>query len=118
MSVPMERTERCSKLFVEHFRSSGCHVTPVHFYSPIPNTAELADEIWTLKIGGDVNYLVSEVIARLKPGVIVHLHDICLPIEPPRESVVGGRRFWSEQDRLHAFLAFNGAFEVLCAESH
>ena len=76
------------------------------------------DSSHTIKIGGDVNYLWLEVVPRLKPGVIVHLHDIFLPIEQPREWVVGGLRFWSEQDLLHAFLAFNGAFEVLCANTY
>ena len=37
------------------------------------------DSSHTLKIGGDVNYLWLEVIPSLKPGVIVHLHDIFLP---------------------------------------
>jgi hypothetical protein len=35
--------------FSKYFRvweSSGFHVTRVHFYSPIPNTAELTDDIW------------------------------------------------------------------------
>ena len=34
-----------------------------------------------VKIGGDVNYLFLEVLPRLKPGVIVHVHDIFLPFE-------------------------------------
>ena len=37
------------------------------------------DSSHTVKIGGDVNYLFLEVLPRLKPGVIVHVHDIfCL----------------------------------------
>ena len=33
------------KLF-EYFQSKGLHVLPVHFYMPIPNTAELPAELW------------------------------------------------------------------------
>src|SRR4030095_2015495 len=35
--------------FAKYFRvwqASGIHVTPVHFYSPIPNTAELGADLW------------------------------------------------------------------------
>jgi hypothetical protein len=35
--------------FSKYFRiweASGFHVTPVHFYSPIPNTAELGADVW------------------------------------------------------------------------
>jgi predicted O-methyltransferase YrrM len=37
------------------------------------------DSSHTVKIGGDVNYLFLEVLPRLEPGVIVHIHDIFLP---------------------------------------
>ena len=30
--------------------------------------------------GGDVLYLYLEVLPRLKPGVIIHIHDIYFPI--------------------------------------
>ena len=39
------------------------------------------DSSHTVKIGGDVNYLFLEVLPRLEPGVIVHIHDIFLPFE-------------------------------------
>ena len=38
------------------------------------------DSSHTVKIGGDVNYLFLEVLPRLKPGVIVHVHDIFFPL--------------------------------------
>ncbi|CEF48825.1 unnamed protein product [uncultured bacterium] len=69
------------------------------------------------KIGGDVNYLFLEVLPRLKPGVIVHVHDIFLPIEYRRDWVIDEFRFWTEQYLLQAFLAFNSEFEVLMANS-
>ena len=39
------------------------------------------DSSHTVKIGGDVNYLFLEVLPRLEPGVIVHIHDIFLPFD-------------------------------------
>ena len=48
------------------------------------------DSSHTVKIGGDVNYLFLEVLPRLKPGVIVHIHDIFLPFEYRRDWIIGG----------------------------
>jgi predicted O-methyltransferase YrrM len=76
------------------------------------------DSSHVLKIGGDVSHLLLEVLPRLKPGVVVHLHDIFLPRPQPREWVLDQQRFWCEQDLLQAFLAFNGAFEVLLSNAY
>ncbi|HWG97177.1 MAG TPA: class I SAM-dependent methyltransferase [Nitrospira sp.] len=73
------------------------------------------DSSHVLKIGSDVQFLFLEVLPRLKPGVIVHVHDIFLPQSYPRKWVVDELRFWNEQYLLQAFLAFNSAFEVLWA---
>ena len=71
------------------------------------------DSSHTVKIGGDVNYLFLEVLPRLNPGVIVHVHDIFLPFECRRDWVLDEFRFWTEQYLLQAFLTFNSEFEVL-----
>ena len=76
------------------------------------------DSSHTVKIGGDVNYLFLEVLPRLKPGVIVHVHDIFLPFDYRRDWVMDEFRFWSEQYLLQAFLTFNSEFEVLIANSY
>jgi Methyltransferase domain len=76
------------------------------------------DSSHTVKIGGDVNYLFLEVLPRLEPGVIVHIHDIFFPFEYRRDWVMNEFRFWSEQYLLQAFLTFNSEFEVLIANSY
>lgn len=76
------------------------------------------DSSHTVKIGGDVNYLFLEVLPRLKPGVIVHVHDIFLPFEYRRDWVMDEFRFWTEQYLLQAFLTFNSEFEILLANSY
>jgi predicted O-methyltransferase YrrM len=65
------------------------------------------------RIGGDVNYLFLEVLPRLKPGVIVHVHDIFLPFEYPEDWVVGMGRSFNEQYLLQALLTHNPRFELL-----
>jgi methyltransferase family protein len=76
------------------------------------------DTSHVVKIGGDVNFLFLEVLPRLKPGVIVHLHDIFLPFEYPRDWVIAEHRFWTEQYLLQAFLTFNSEFEVMVSAGY
>jgi hypothetical protein len=76
------------------------------------------DSSHTVKIGGDVNYLFLKVLPRLKPGVIVHIHDIFFPFDYRRDWVMDEFRFWTEQYLLQAFLSFNSEFEVLMGNSY
>lgn len=73
------------------------------------------DTTHTVKVGSDVNRIVLDFLPRLRPGVVVHFHDIFLPWEYPREFMEERRFFWAEQYLLQAFLAFNDKFEVLLA---
>lgn len=70
------------------------------------------------KTGSDVNYLVFEVIPRLPPGVLVHVHDIFLPVEYPFQWVVENNRSWNEQYLLQAYLMFNPKARVLFGTSY
>ena len=76
------------------------------------------DTSHVVKTGGDVNYLFLEILPRLKPGVIVHVHDIFFPFDYPRAWVVDQRRFWTEQYLLQAFLIFNSQFEVIISSGY
>jgi hypothetical protein len=60
--------------------------------------------------GSDVTVFFLEILPRLKPGVIVHIHDIYLP-----DDYISGhlRRLWNEQYLLAVALLFGTAFEVL-----
>jgi len=70
------------------------------------------------KIGSEVNFLYLEVLPRLRPGVIVQIHDIFLPREYPKEWIEGTRYFFNEQYLVQAFLAFNQAFEVIFSTAY
>lgn len=67
------------------------------------------------KVGSDVNYLFFEVLPRLKKGVLVHIHDIFLPDEYPKNWVIEQGRNWNEQYLFRAFMQFNSDWEVLWA---
>lgn len=71
------------------------------------------DSSHTVKIGGDVVYEILEIIPRLKKGVLIHIHDIFMPWEYPKNWVKNRHIFWTEQYLLQAFLAFNRNFEIL-----
>jgi predicted O-methyltransferase YrrM len=73
------------------------------------------DSSHVVRMGGDVTFLQLEVLPRLKPGCLVHFHDILLPGHYWKDWVVGRRYYWTEQYLLHAFLLFNREFTVLWA---
>jgi len=76
------------------------------------------DSSHVVKCGGDVNYLLLEVLPRLSPGVLVHFHDIFLPWEFPKAWILEKRLFWTEQYLLQAFLTYNSEFKVLFANNY
>jgi hypothetical protein len=76
------------------------------------------DSSHVVKTGGDVNYLFLEVFPRLRPGVVVHVHDIFLPQEFPKAWIQDLHLFWTEQYLLQAFLTYNSDFEVLFANAY
>jgi hypothetical protein len=76
------------------------------------------DSSHVLKMGSDVQYEYLEVLTRLQPGVLVHVHDIYLPATYPRPVMMDHHHFWNEQDVLQAFLIGNAHYEVLLAAHH
>ena len=76
------------------------------------------DSSHVLRIGSDVQYEFLEILPRLRPGVLVHVHDIFLPGEYPRDWVLGPEhRFWNEQYLLQAYLIGNARTEVVWGSS-
>jgi hypothetical protein len=65
------------------------------------------------KTGSDVNFLVFEVLPRLKPGVIIHIHDIPLPEDYSKHWVLAENRSWNELYLVRALLMYSTAFRVL-----
>ena len=63
--------------------------------------------------GSDVVYEITKILPELKPGVIVHVHDICLPFETAWDWTFKDYRFWNEQYLLQAFLINNDDWEIL-----
>ena len=68
-------------------------------------------------IGSDVTFEILEILPRLNPGVVIHVHDVFLPRNHPKAWVKELHRFWNEQYLLQAFLCNNRDFEVIWAGS-
>lgn len=81
------------------------------------NDILFVDSLPVAKIGSDVNYLIFEILPALKPGVLVHFHDILWPFEYPLEWVLAGTA-WNETYVVRAFLQYNHMFEVLLFNSY
>lgn len=71
------------------------------------------DSSHVLRTGGDVFVEFLRVLPLVKKGVLIHIHDIFLPYDYPKEWIQDYRRFWTEQYVLQAFLAHNDKFKVL-----
>lgn len=76
------------------------------------------DSTHVLREGGDVLYEYCEILPRLSPGVLVHVHDISLPKPYPRVYTKVHHYYWNEQYLLQAFLSFNSKFEVMWAGNY
>jgi hypothetical protein len=71
------------------------------------NDPLIVDTTHTVKIDGDVNHVVLNLLPRLGSGVLVHFHDIFLPWEYPRKWAEDYGLYWNEQYLLQAFLSLN-----------
>jgi predicted O-methyltransferase YrrM len=86
---------------------------PIELFTTLEaNDILFIDSSHVLKLGSDVSLLFLDVLPRLRPGVVVHIHDIATTFEYPPEWYDEGRA-WNEAPALRAFLAFNQAYEIL-----
>jgi predicted O-methyltransferase YrrM len=79
------------------------------------NDILFVDSSHVVKIGSDVAHIFFDILPVLKPGVIVHFHDIFWPFEYPKEWLLERPdcRAWNEAYFLRAFLQFNSEFEIM-----
>lgn len=64
------------------------------------------------RVAGEVNYYMFEILPLLKPGVLIHIHDIFNGFEYPKSWIYHGFS-WSEAYLLRAFLQYNKSFEII-----
>lgn len=66
-----------------------------------------------LKAQSDVCNAIFKAIPELKPGVIIHFHDIFYPFEYPLDWIINRKYSWNELYSLRALLMYNSKFEVI-----
>lgn len=76
------------------------------------------DSSHVVKTGSDCAYLYLEVLPRLNPGVLIHIHDIFLPFEYPKRWVIEENRSWNEQYILNALLTHSRGFQVIFGSAY
>jgi predicted O-methyltransferase YrrM len=81
------------------------------------NTLESGDILFidsshVAKIDSDTLHLAFSVLPALKPGVLVHIHDVLWPFEYPKQWLDEGRA-WNEAYLVRAFLMYNRLFEMV-----
>ena len=86
------------------------------FFSQLEaNDILFIDSSHVLRPQGDVLFEFLEILPVLKPGVIVHIHDIFTPQDYPHQWVVDDNRLWNEQYLLEAFLSYNNQWKITSA---
>ncbi|OGS99157.1 MAG: hypothetical protein A3F73_03695 [Gallionellales bacterium RIFCSPLOWO2_12_FULL_59_22] len=65
------------------------------------------------KTGSDVNHICFRIFPRLKEGVLIHIHDIFLPNDYPKNWVHDIGLNWNEQYLVQAMLMYSRGFEVI-----
>ncbi|UWR04567.1 class I SAM-dependent methyltransferase [Ruegeria conchae] len=69
------------------------------------------DSSHVVRISNDVAHLFCRIIPALKPGVVIHVHDVFLPYEYPKRFFYDCPG-WGEQYMLHALLQ-SGFYSML-----
>jgi len=71
------------------------------------------DTTHIVKTGSDVLHHFESVLPRLKPGVVIHIHDMFWPFEYPAPWVLDLNLSWNELYYVRAFLSDNLNYEIL-----
>lgn len=110
-SIDPEPRNQVDRLCDEVVRLPLERVDPAQFEALEPGDIFFLDSSHRSFQGSDVTVFFLEILPRLKPGVIVHIHDIYLP-----DDYIAGHvpRLWNEQYLLATALLFGAArFEIL-----
>jgi hypothetical protein len=101
-----------------HLIPKFVQATPINTFTALDsNDVLFIDSSHVSKIGSDVNYIFFEVLPALKPGVMVHFHDVFWPFEYPKQWIMDGGAL-NEAYILRAFLQYNQAFRIMLFNSY
>ena len=87
------------------------------FKSLQANDILFIDTTHVSKVGSDVNHIIFKILPILKPGVLIHFHDIFYPFEMPKKWIFEKKWFWNEIYILRAFLMNNKDYKIMLFNS-
>ena len=127
--------DRMTGARLEKFTTIDPDLSRIKMLSPPPSAELIAKEVQTIplerfeelerddvlfidsshvmKTGSDVHYEYLHILPKLRPGVIVHIHDIFYPLDYPRRWAAKENRSWNEVYMVDMMLTFGNAFEIL-----
>jgi hypothetical protein len=77
------------------------------------NDVLFIDSSHQVRVGNDVLKLLLCIVPALRGGVVIHLHDIFLPFDYPRQWMIEYRWDWAEQYLVQAMLQSSDRFDVM-----
>jgi methyltransferase family protein len=93
--------------------SNGVEEVPTQFFESLGDGDLLfIDSSHAVRPAGDVIYLYCEVIPRLRPGVVIHIHDIYFPFTYQND-LLSSLFQWSETCLLQTLLVNNDRLKIL-----
>jgi predicted O-methyltransferase YrrM len=78
-----------------------------------PGDLLFIDSSHVSKTGSDVNHIYFEIVPRLPPGTLIHIHDIFLPADYCKDWAIEENRSWNEQYLVQAMLTYSRALQVV-----
>jgi len=124
----LDPTYRCDQTCIEPYEAGWLEDIGVKVVRQRVETVDLAlfddleagdilfiDSSHVIRPWGDVLREFHEIVPRVKPGVLIQVHDIFTPRDYPEVWLRRQRRLWNEQYLLESFLAFNRDYEIICA---
>jgi hypothetical protein len=88
----------------------------ISFFSQLDaNDILFIDSSHIIRPQGDVLFEYLEILPNLKPGVLIHIHDIFTPKDYLDDWIFKEHLFWNEQYLVEAFLSFNNDFKIIGA---
>lgn len=98
---------------VSQFHDVPLQSLPLSLFETLgPGDILFIDSSHVVRYGSDVVLQMTAILPRLRPGVLVHFHDIFLPYDYPDEWLRDAMFFWNEQYMLSALLEGNPRYRI------
>jgi hypothetical protein len=122
---------RCELTFIEPFPARllevlGERARAMRFFeTPVQSAPlEIYDELeagdilfidssHVMRTGSDVCFELFEIFPRLRPGVLVHIHDLSWPFDYPENWILQQNRSYNEAYAVRAFLTDNPRWKIV-----